>query len=80
MSVRVYGLKIDTQTESCELGFVAVGVTMRTIVQDTASQMPLRSYSEEMGRGQYIWDFSEGEASTQFGRRLLLLRRQRCLR
>ena len=35
MSVRVCGLKIDAQTDSCELPFVGVGVLMRTIVQDT---------------------------------------------
>ena len=58
VSVRVYGLKIDTQTESCELSFVAVGVTMRTRVQDTASQMALRNCLPEVGvwqRSVYVW-------------------------
>ena len=54
MSVRVCGLKRDAQTESCELRFAGVGVLMRTIVQDTASQMALRNCLPEVG----IWQRS----------------------
>lgn len=54
MSVRVCGLKIDAQTESCELHFVGVGVLMRTIVQDTTSQMALRNCLPEVG----VWQRS----------------------
>lgn len=51
MSVRGCGLKIDAQTDSCELPFVGVGVLMRTVVQDTASLMALRNCLPEVG----IW-------------------------
>ena len=63
MSVRVCGLKIDAQTESCELRFAGVGVLMRTIVQDTASQMALRNCLPEVGiwqRSVYMWFWWKG--------------------
>ena len=71
----------NAQCESCELNFI--GGKMRTITPDTASQKALRNCSKEVRDGQIIYDFSEQgyiQSSTCFGRDLLLVTRNRCLR
>ena len=49
--------KKKAQCESCELSFIWGQI--RTIAQETASQIPLRKCPEEVA-GRYICDFGEG--------------------
>ena len=70
----------NVQRESRELRFI--WGLMKTIAQETGSQMALRNCRSEVGGGQYICDFGDGsciQSSTHFGRRLLLATRSRCL-
>ena len=50
-------LKKGAKCESCKLGFI--WGKLKTIVQETAPQIPLRNCSKEVGEGPYIWDFGE---------------------
>ena len=54
--------KKKAQHESCELSFI--WGKMRTIAQETASQMALRNCSKG-GGGSVIYDFSEGGTCSQ---------------
>ena len=50
-------LKKGAKCESCKLGFI--WGKLKTIMQETAPQIPLRNCSKEVGEGPYIWDFGE---------------------
>ena len=68
--------------QSCELSFI--WGRLRTIAQETASQIVLRNCSLEPGEEvsiHMVWGKGECvQSSTHFGRRLLLVTRSRCLR
>ena len=70
--------KKKAQCESCELSFT--GGKMRTVSQETASQIALRNSSrEERGRSAlYMILVKEGTCSQAHSRALLVITRSKC--